>query len=232
MDEPDRRSDDTIRATGEGRATAVPDRAEVVFAVEGEDESVAVARWRATDAATALFDVLAEAGVPDEAVGTRGFRVRPRRRDDPADADPPDERVATQTVGYRTTDLDALDRVVTAAVDDAGADVRDVSFGFREATRRDLREAALADATATARREASAAAGVEGLAVGGVRTMEVQGSRGTGTGGQLESGRGGPVVDLTPEQRAVEARVEATFALVDDGAAATDASDATPDAAE
>jgi hypothetical protein len=209
----------TVGATG--RAEGLPDRASVAFRVQGVDEAVGVARQRATDAATALFDVLAREGVPEEAVGTRRFSVDERDPDAPGatdragtDPDAPTEYVARQFVGYRTTDLDGLDVVVTAAVDDAGAGVERVSFGFQESTRRALREAALADAMASARRQATTLADAEGLTVDRALSVEADESRGGAERGlAVDTGRGRSPVDLSPERETLTARVKVVYAL-------------------
>jgi hypothetical protein len=213
----------TVTVTATGQTEGTPDRATVAFGVRGTAESVAQARQRATDAASALFDVLAERGVPEEAVGTRRFSVGERDRPDGIhdpdgragdDTDGPTTYVAEQVVGYRTTDLETLDAVVTAAVDDAGGEVDRLGFGFRESTRRTLREAALMDAMGSARSQAATVAEAEGLAVGAVRTVETDGTRGGGEALDTRHGGGGrSTVDLTPERETVTARVEVVYGL-------------------
>jgi hypothetical protein len=213
----------TVTVTATGRAEGTPDRATVAFGVRGTAESVAEARQRATDAASALFDVLAERGVPEEAVGTRRFSVGERDRGDGVhdpggrpgdDPEGPTTYVAEQVVGYRTTDLDTLEAVVTAAVDDAGGEVDRLGFGFSESTRRNLREAALADAMGAARSQATTVAEAEGLVAGAVRTVETGETRGGGE--RLDTrhgGRGRSTVDLTPERETVTARVTVVYEL-------------------
>lgn len=226
MDEPD--DTRTVTVTASGRAEGLPDRASVAVRVRGVAETVADARQRATDAATALFDVLAERGIPEEAVGTRRFSVGEREPDDGPrvdrgaaggrrDDDAPTEYVATQVIGYRTTDLGGLDGVVTAAVDDAGAEIEGVSFGFRESTRRELREAALSDAMASARGQATTLAEAEGLSVGTVSGVETGESHGGVETLAQRAGGGRSTVDLTPERETVSARVEVVYELVDSG---------------
>jgi hypothetical protein len=217
----------TVTVGADGRAEGLPDRASVAFRVEGVADRVADARQRATDAATALFDVLAREGVPEEAVGTRQFSVGRRDPPEPRPGPGPHsdgdsggsespEYVAEQVVGYRTTDLDGLDAVVTAAVDDAGASVDRVAFGFRESTRRDRREAALADAMASARRQATTLADAEGLSLGPVRSLETSESHGGGDAlAARHSTGGGSRVDLSPEREPLSARVQVTYELVD-----------------
>lgn len=180
-------ADPTLATSAVGRTRAPPDKVELRFEASATEPNVTGARRAVADRAARLRGVLDETGVPDERVRTTRFRVGRQSRGPHGREHDPESRPfeATETVGVTLHDLDALGDVLAAAVDDADAEIGDVTFTFRTETKRELEREALEDAVETARRKADAAASAEGLTVGDVRSMTTENrsrARRTGTG--------------------------------------------------
>ena len=215
MDEP------TITTSAVGRASGRPDRVDLQFAATATEPDVAGARRTVAERAAGLREVLDDVGVPEDQVRTTGFRINrppPNRGggaggggaggsgasagggaggDDPADR--PHE--GTETVQVTLYDESLIEPVLSGATEDAGVEIRDVTFTFRTETRRDLQREAVADGVEAAREKAAAAAAAEGSAVGDARSIVTDGRSGpqrvqaaqtlsmdTSAGGSVESG--------------------------------------------
>lgn len=161
-------ADPTLTTSAVGQTRAPPDEAELRFEASAVESDVTGARRAVADRAARLRRVLGETGVPDERVRTTQFRVRRQSPNPHESQQDPESRPfeATETVGVTVRDLDALGTVLTAAVDEADAEIGDVTFTFRTETKRELERKALEDAVETAREKAEAAASAEGLTVG------------------------------------------------------------------
>ena len=199
----------TLTTTAVGRTQAPPDQAELRFEASAVESDVTGARRAVADRAARLRGVLDETGVPDDRVRTTQFRVG-RQSPNPHDRQQdPESRPfeAIETVSVTIRDLDALGTVLAAAVDEAGAEIDDVTFTFRTETKRDLEREAIEDAVETARKKAEAAASAEGLTVGDVRSMTTENrssararQTGTGLGARLQESGSAPTsgpIDVT-----------------------------------
>ncbi|MFC4551332.1 MULTISPECIES: SIMPL domain-containing protein [Halorussus] len=217
--------DRTVTTAATGRTSAPPDEVTVQLSSNAVEPDVMAARRGVAERAARLRSVLADAGVPGDRVRTIRFTVtqRPPHRTPHCtreSEDDPESRPyeATETLIVTLGDLDSVGEVLTAAVDDAGAEVDTVNFGFRTETERELDREAVADAAETARKRAEAAAAAEGLRVGDVRSIatdqEAMNRRtASGLGEALqESGSQGP--ESGPMD--VTARVEATYELCEE----------------
>lgn len=193
-------TEQTVTTTAVGRTSAPPDEVDLQLSATAVEPDVAAARRAVAEQATRLREVLDEAGVPGEQVRTDRFQIR--REPDRGNRPDPEERPyqATERVAVTLLDLDRLGEVLSAAVDEAGVEVGEVTFTFRTGTRRELQREAIADAVETARGKAEAAAAAEGAALDGVRSIATDdGSRprrtesggaylSTDTSGSVESG--------------------------------------------
>lgn len=194
--------DPTVTTSAQGRASGQPDRVDLQFSATATESDVTSARRTVAERAAVLREVLDDAGVPSDQVRTTGFRVNrpPPNRGPQSD---PDDRPYEGTESVRVTlyGQSRIDPVLSTAVDEAGVEVDDVTFGFRIETRRDLQQEAIADAVETAREKAAAAAVAEGMRVsdalsivtdGGNRPRKAQAwetlAADTGGSGSVESG--------------------------------------------
>ncbi len=217
MDEP------TVTTTATGRASGDPDEVALQFAATATESSVADARRAVAERAARLREVLDDVGVPAEQVRTTGFRVNrpPANRGPGANDGDADERPYEGTESVRVTlhDHGRIDPVLSGAVEDAGLEIRDVTFTFRTATRRELQREAVADAVETARAKAAAAAAAEGSSVGDARAIvtEAASRPARDVAGQqlaMETSAGGGSVESGPLDVTVSVEVE--YALVEE----------------
>ncbi|MFC4451562.1 SIMPL domain-containing protein [Halorussus aquaticus] len=167
----------TITTDAVGRTRAPPDRVELGFETRAVEPDVTAARRSVAERATELRRVVVEAGATDENVRSTRFRVRRQSPGHSGDAErDPESRPfeAMESVAVTLDDLDALGDLLAAGVDEANAEIDDVTFTFRTETKRQLEREAVADAVTTARRKAEAAAAAEGVGVGGVRSLTTE----------------------------------------------------------
>ncbi len=142
-----------INVSGEGEASGAPDLALVDLGVSAEAKTVAKARDDAAEAMNDALDAVKDAGVADEDIQTRQFRIEPEYEY------PDGERVLT---GFRVTniaqvkvrDLDSVGDLIDDVADAAGdlVQVQNLSFTIDdpETLRAEAREEAMADARAKA----------------------------------------------------------------------------------
>ncbi|WP_439027311.1 SIMPL domain-containing protein [Haloarchaeobius sp. DT45] len=200
----------TITTTAVGRASAQPDEVALRFAATAVEPDVSGARRAVAERAAELRRVLGEVGIPDDQIRTVRFSVARQPPGHPSNptnrpGETPDPESlpyhATEAIAVTLWDLDLLAETLSAAVDEAGAEISDVDFTFRTETNRELTREAIADAVETARQKATAAATAEGLTVGDVLEMHTDDGtrprqRGSGmhrtlsdtSGGSVESG--------------------------------------------
>jgi uncharacterized protein YggE len=150
-----------ITVTGEGEAAAVPDLAVVTLAVETEAKTAAEAASRNAAVADRVRQALQALAAARLRVSTSGYSLSPIYTQ-------PEGAVEPEVRGYRAynevrvevRELDAVGRVIDAAVAAGGNRVAGVSFSLER------REAALREALAAAGREARAQAEAVAAALG------------------------------------------------------------------
>lgn len=172
----------TITTAAVGETRAPPDEVGLKFSTRAVEPDVTSARREVAERSSRLRAALEDTGVPDEVIRTEQFRVSQRHPDprfERSSERDPDELpyVAVEHVGVSLRDLDSLGQVLSAAVDDAEAEIENVIFTFRTETMRELQQEALSDAVTTARKNAEAAAAAEGLELGDVRWMSTDEGR-------------------------------------------------------
>ncbi|MFB6143315.1 MAG: SIMPL domain-containing protein [Halorientalis sp.] len=159
----------TIAVSGEGSASATPDRAVVRVAVVVEGSDPAAVRNRLESDASDLRAALDEAGVPDDAVTTAEYSIQgtPPHRE-------AGDRPAYRGVHAFEVELDDTGRAgaVVDAAASAGAEVQSLRFTLAEDTREQLRDEALTSAMADARRQAETLASAGDLQVTGVASID------------------------------------------------------------
>lgn len=88
---------DTITASGNGSALAVPDTAEIVFGISSTDPKAKPALDQASKTADAVAAALKKAGIPEEDIQTANMRIDPNYTYDQSGEKPP------TVVSYRAT---------------------------------------------------------------------------------------------------------------------------------
>jgi uncharacterized protein len=195
----------TITVTGDGAATAVPDRAAFQFGVTTKAATATDALARNSETAAAVIAALKAAGLPAANLQTAGVSLSPQTSQD-----------GTRIIGYTasnsvsaTMELAKAGPAVDAAVG-AGAD--SVSGPGLDTSNRDaLYRDALKQAFAVAQAKATALAEAAGLQLGAVQTM-------TEGGGSVPvpiaaAPAAGASVPIEPGTQKIDATVTVTFAV-------------------
>jgi uncharacterized protein YggE len=199
----------TIRASGVGRVTATPDEAVVSVTIEQLADNASDARSRVAADVDRVFAALADAGIPEDAVETAAFSLRPEYDY---------SRDGREFLGYRashtltvTVAPDRAGTVVDTAVDAGATRVDSVQFGLADDTRASLRAAALERATADARADADTVAGAAGLTVEAVRSLTVDGDSGPPVVFERFAADDGASTEFRPGEVTVTAQVSAVY---------------------
>ncbi|OYR56070.1 SIMPL domain-containing protein [Halorubrum halodurans] len=159
----------SIEVTAEGEASAEPDRATVLLAVESAASDAGTVRSDLAESDGALRSALYDWGLSEDDVRTERYDIRQTREMRP-DANR-SEYVGVHVYAVSVDDVDAVGEVIDVAVD-AGADgVRQVTFGLSDERADELRSEALGDAMDNAHAEADTLAANADLEVTGVYTV-------------------------------------------------------------
>ncbi|MFC5279090.1 SIMPL domain-containing protein [Halorubrum rubrum] len=159
----------SIEVAAEGEASAEPDRATVLVAVESTGDDAGTVRGDLAESDDALRSVLYDWGLSEEDVRTERYDIRQTRETRP-DANR-SEYVGVHVYAVSVDDVDAVGEVIDVAVG-AGADsVQQVRFGLSDERADELRSEALGDAMDNAHAEADTLAANADLEVTGVYTV-------------------------------------------------------------
>ncbi len=142
-----------ITVSGEGRATAKPDVAQITLGASALVDSVADARDRAAASMDALIKSMKDDGVADKDIHTRQLTISPEYDYSNGRQSLRGFRV-TNTVTAKIRDIDTTSKVIDDAVRAGGNDtqIQGISFTIDkpEDLKKQAREAAIADARAKA----------------------------------------------------------------------------------
>jgi Uncharacterized conserved protein len=166
----------SIEVTADGDASAEPDRATVLVAVESTAADPQTVRADLAESDDELRTALYDWGIAEDDVRTERYDIREARdaRDAPDGAT---EYTGIHLYAVAVDDVDAVGEVIDVAVG-AGADrVQRVRFGLSDGREDDLRERALADAMGTARAQADTLAANADLEVTGVYAVSTTNAR-------------------------------------------------------
>ena len=179
----------TLASPGIGRASLVPDQAEIFLGVDRVRPTSRRARAVVNRRIAAVRRAVLRVGVEPRSIRTSGVsvsrdRVRPRR------GRPGRVRYfASSQLVVLTRDIPGLGRLIDAAAD-AGADVFGPDWGFANPSEGDM--LATREALADARRRADDAAAQLGMRITGVQSVDLAPGLGDdgGFGGGDDSGEG------------------------------------------
>ncbi|GAA0528130.1 hypothetical protein SAMN04488066_11342 [Halorubrum aquaticum] len=159
----------SIEVSAEGEASAEPDRATVLVAVESTADDAGTVRSDLAESDDALRSALYDWGLSEDDVRTERYDIRQTRETRP-DVNR-SEYVGVHVYAVSVDDVDAVGEVIDVAVD-AGADgVQQVRFGLSDERADELRSEALGDAMGNAHAEADTLAANADLDVTGVYTV-------------------------------------------------------------
>ncbi len=166
-----------ITVSGEGEATAVPDRAMLSAGVVTQEATAAAALAANTRAMNAVFATLKKLGIAEKSIQTSNFSVSPQYTPYQQNATEPPRIVGYQvsnTVTVKVDDLKNLGTALDALVSSGANQVNSVDFsiGDTKALLADARAAAIKDAMDRAQIYAKSA----GVALGRVMSINEGGS--------------------------------------------------------
>jgi uncharacterized protein YggE len=200
----------TIATSGTGQVSAEADLAVVSVAMTARADSADDARGQVADGVASVRAALADAGVPEDAVTTVYFAVRPDYHDEDR---APDSYRATHALRIET-DPARAGEVVDLAVGTGATEVNGVQFTLTDETRDDLRSEALAQAVDRARADADAVAGAANLQITGVQSISVGNSYSPGPFyAEAAADRAGGSTSFAPGPVTVSASVSITYAV-------------------
>jgi hypothetical protein len=171
-----------IVVNGTATVERAPDRAFLELSSESRAPKPEDAQQRNAQAMTSVQQAVRKAGIPQDAIRTVGINLR-EEVDWVNGKRTSRGYVVSNSIEVRVDDLDALGKVMDAAVTAGATGVGDVRFDLKD--RAGAEREALKLAVADARARADAAAAGAGLRVGAVLRVEEQ------------TGRGGPPIPMT-----------------------------------
>ena len=171
---PAQAADRQIVVTGEGRVAAAPDMATVSLGVHREARAADAAMSATSEAARAVLDTLAAAGIAPADIQTTRIGLEPRYQHS-NDGAPPriTGYVASNDLSVRVRDLDGLGGVLDSVIADGANNFAGISFGLTDSG--PLEEEARALAVRDARARAETLAAAAGVQLGAVQTITEMG---------------------------------------------------------
>lgn len=201
-----------IVAQGRGSLERAPDQAWVTIAAESRANTPSAAQDLAAQAMSAVLQTLETQSVPDEAIRTTGYTLRPDMQYDDGRA-----RVrgyiALNQIEVRVDDLTQLGAVIDAAGASGATSMSNLRFDVRE--REALQRDALRLAVEDAMRQAEAMAAGAGRTVGRVVRIEQQGRMAGPPPAPMMAMREAAMVEtpINPGRTQIEANVVLTVAI-------------------
>ncbi len=167
-----------ITVSGQGEASAAPDRAEITAGVVTQGASAADALAANSRAMSDVFATLKKAGIPEKSIQTSNFNVSPQYTPYNSNSTEPPKIVGYQvsnTVTVKVDDLKKLGPDLDALVSSGANQVNGVSFSIRDT--KPLAEEARADAVKDAMAHAQTYAKAAGVELGRVMAISEGGGR-------------------------------------------------------
>lgn len=222
---PDAMSQRTVTVTGTGEAAAAPDQAIVRFAIETRAADAETARNQNAEASRDAMNAVRSLAVADDDMQLEALMLRPRREYNRQTGQTEDlGYVAVRRIRVELSNIDDLPELIAKIVNEGANRLEGVDYDLKD--RSSLENDALRSAAETARSKAALLASTLGVTLGPVQqideqnfsyvqprpnirleTMSMQASdQGAGEPEAFAAGR------IT-----VEARVQVTFLLTDNG---------------
>ncbi|WP_134682005.1 SIMPL domain-containing protein [Paracoccus ravus] len=158
-----------LTVSGEGRASAQPDLAQITLGVSTEAATAAEAMTGNSTSQQAVMDALKAAGIEDRDIQTSGLNLSPRMQYENGQPPKLTGYVAQNTVNVRVRDIAALGGVLDKLVATGANEISGISFA-----REDMAEAqdkARSEAVTDARRRAEVMAEAAGMKLGRLRSL-------------------------------------------------------------
>lgn len=159
-------------ATGEVKTT--PDRAEISFSVETENQEVTVAQTENARKMAAAIDAIMKSGIAKADIQTTGYNIYPVY-DDSGTVFTKNVKVyrVVNTVEVTVRDVSTVGSVIDAAVGAGINQVNSISFSLSEDREQALRSDAIRKAVSQTRADADAAAAAAAVNITGTKEIDV-----------------------------------------------------------
>jgi uncharacterized protein YggE len=163
----------TVTGSGTGHVHGRPDTLTLDIGVESHARSATEALSRNNDAVNKVIGVLKDAGVNDKDIQTSQLSIEPNFDDKSHQLN---EYSVSNSVTAKLHDLDNAGKVIDAAANAAGDEIRvnGVSFSIDDTSK--LVEAARADAVKRAMAQAGQLASAAGVALGDIQSIQESGA--------------------------------------------------------
>ncbi|OPX64935.1 MULTISPECIES: SIMPL domain-containing protein [unclassified Methanoregula] len=162
-----------IQTTGTGNVITTPDRAQVTFAVQTENQDVKLAQTENAVKMSKVRDVLLASGIPRDALKTTGYNIYPIYEDSVGLLKP---KIKTYQVTNRLTvtlhDINKTGEVIDTAVASGINQADSIQFMLSDEKSQQVRTEALKEAVARAKSDADTISAAMGTVIRGVQRAE------------------------------------------------------------
>ncbi|MDP2585860.1 MAG: SIMPL domain-containing protein [Candidatus Levybacteria bacterium] len=161
--------------SGEGKATGIPDTAQLSLGVTKTALTVALTQEQTNAAANKIIADLKKLGIAEKNIKTTNYSINPNY-DFGRGGQNITGYTVTQTLRIEITPIDIANKAIDAATADGANLVDGISFMFNEKTKKDLEDKARAEAIKIAKGKAESLAKATGIRLG--KIVDVQESNG------------------------------------------------------
>jgi uncharacterized protein len=162
-------------ASGTGKATGIPDTAQVSMGVTKTASTVADAQSQTNSAANKIIEDLKKLGIKDKDIKTTGYNINPNY-DYVRGGQAITGYTVTQTLEVDISPIDIANKAIDTATADGANLVNGASFTFSDKTKADLETKARTEAVKTAKAKAESLAKITGIRLG--KIIDVQETNG------------------------------------------------------
>jgi uncharacterized protein len=161
--------------SGTGKATGIPDMAQLSIGVTKTALTVADAQNQTNTAANKIIEDLRRLGIKEKDIKTTDYNVNPKY-----DYSRGDQNIigytVTQTLGINITPIDIANKAIDVATLDGANLVGSINFTFNDKTKKDLEDKAREEAVKVAKEKAAILSKATGIHLG--KIVDVQESYG------------------------------------------------------
>ena len=167
---------DLFSASGEGKATAVPDSATVDLGVTAEGSTVSAAQNKANETANKIIDSVKKLGIADKDIKTTNYSVNPNYGSGVAEplilpgggSQNITSYTVTENLEINVKPIENANKVVDSATQNGANLVGGVNYTFSDEMEKSLENQARVDAVNNAKQKAQSLANASGIHLGGI----------------------------------------------------------------
>ncbi|KKQ29062.1 MAG: hypothetical protein US43_C0009G0009 [Candidatus Levybacteria bacterium GW2011_GWA1_37_16] len=194
-------------ASGTGKATGIPDTAQISIGVTKTASTVAAAQEQANSAANKIIKDLERLGIAEKNIKTTNYSINPNY-DFARGGQNITGYTVTQTLEVEVTPIDVANKAIDVATADGANLVGGINFTFNDKTKKDLEDKSRNEAVRMAKEKAQSLAKVTGIRLGKIvdvqesngfepRPFAIQSLEGKSADTQLQPGENTITIDVT-----------------------------------